>query len=341
MSAMSDAEQSKSSPDRTVEQATGKSIRRAERAVVLTIILFAAALFAAAVYAGGRETLAHITGLSWHLLVLVFSLSLLNYFCRAVRWQVCAKAMSFTVPFHLNCLYYFAGFAMTTTPGKVGEALRLWLLRRAHGLPYDKTAGLLIADRLSDACAMVLVVLLSVAGVTSYLWISVVAAVGMIFVTAVFLKPRIILMFVDFVYARVRRAPRFFARVRRSVRQLERLANIRIFSMTLALGVVGWLAEASAFSFLLHALGADISYLAAVFIFAFAMVVGAIIILPGGLGGVEATMIGLLVALNVPMDVAIAATAVIRLATLWFAVALGFIALAPALRRANKGVALA
>ena len=42
--------------------------------------------------------------------------------------------MSVSIPFSRNTLYYIAGFAFTVTPGKVGEVVRLWLLRREYGL---------------------------------------------------------------------------------------------------------------------------------------------------------------------------------------------------------------
>ncbi len=58
------------------------------------------------------------------------------------------------------------------------------------------------------------------------------------------------------------------------------------------------------------------------------MLAGAISSLPGGLGGSEATMIALLSLCGVPLPIAISATVLIRLATLWFAVLLGVAALA-------------
>lgn len=45
--------------------------------------------------------------------------------------------------------------------------------------------------------------------------------------------------------------------------------------------------------------------------------------LMGGLGGVEAAMVGLLMLEGVPFEVALAATAVIRVTTLWFAILIG------------------
>jgi len=53
------------------------------------------------------------------------------------------------------------------------------------------------------------------------------------------------------------------------------------------------------------------------------MLAGAVSFMPGGLGGAEAAMTALLVTSNVDMPQAVAATVIIRLATLWFAVLLG------------------
>ena len=75
---------------------------------------------------------------------------------------------------------------------------------------------------------------------------------------------------------------------------------------------------------LLGWLGADIALTTATAIFLIAVLSGALSGLPGGLGGTEATSVALLVLQGVPLDVAVLATAIIRVATLWFAVAIGF-----------------
>jgi len=61
--------------------------------------------------------------------------------------------------------------------------------------------------------------------------------------------------------------------------------------------------------------------------------VGALSFLPGGLGSTEATMVGLLATQGVALPVAVVATGVVRVTTLWFAICLGLIALPAALRR--------
>jgi uncharacterized membrane protein YbhN (UPF0104 family) len=57
------------------------------------------------------------------------------------------------------------------------------------------------------------------------------------------------------------------------------------------------------------------------------MLAGAASMLPGGVGGVEAVMIALLIGLDSSFETAVVATAIIRFTTLWFAVGLGFLVL--------------
>ena len=152
-----------------------------------------------------------------------------------------------------------------------------------------------------------------------------------------FLRPRTAIACISRVYRMAGRWPRAFARLRRVSRHAGRLASARVCGAALVLGLVGWLAEVAAFHWLLAELGVGLGFAQSTFIFAFSMIVGALVMLPGGLVGAEATMVGLLTASGVDLPVALAATAIIRVTTLWFAVLLGFLALPASLRAAERG----
>jgi glycosyltransferase 2 family protein len=73
----------------------------------------------------------------------------------------------------------------------------------------------------------------------------------------------------------------------------------------------------------------DLSLVDTVVVFSVGSLAGALSFLPGGLGVAEGSMTGLIQVLgDVPKAAAVAATVLIRLATLWFAVALGLVGLA-------------
>ena len=58
--------------------------------------------------------------------------------------------------------------------------------------------------------------------------------------------------------------------------------------------------------------------------------------LPGGLGVTEGSLTFLLVQKNIPKDIAVASTFVIRVATLWFAVLVGVFAVSIYQKRFGK-----
>jgi len=300
--------------------------------VVITAVLFGLVFFCAAVLAGGHAALAALERVPLHLFALMLGLSSLNYLCRALRWLWFSHALRVHVAPSRNAPYYVAGFAMTTTPGKLGEALRLWFLRRGHGCRYADTVPLLMADRLWDAVAMAAVLCASVAWLAAYFWITLAAGAIVGGVTLLCLKPSILMAGVTFAAAAAPGRLRLFATWRRALRKMERLASPTVFGLGLLLGLIGWFSEGISLYVLLHALHAPIGAGACVFIFAFSMIVGAISVLPGGLGSTEATMAGLLALQGVPVQTAIVATAVVRVTTLWFAVCLGMIALPVAMR---------
>jgi glycosyltransferase 2 family protein len=314
-------------------------MRRAEYGAVITAVVFVMAMAAAGIWFGLEEVWHRMLTLSPVALAGLLGLSLVNYMLRASRWYVYSQHLNIQVSRRRTGLYYFAGFAMTTTPGKLGEALRLWFLERCHGYRYERTAPLLIGDRMGDAIA---ITLLCLAGISAfgavYVTGTLVATAALLGALLMLLRPHVPLRIVLLIYGMVGRWPRLFGAARGVVRKTSRLLDPRIFVLTSAMGVIGWLCEAFALHWLLIDLGADITLQQSIFVFAFAMLVGAVSMLPGGLGGTEATMFALLTLLNVPADTALAATMIIRLTTLWFAVGLGFIALPAALRLARQPV---
>jgi uncharacterized protein (TIRG00374 family) len=70
-------------------------------------------------------------------------------------------------------------------------------------------------------------------------------------------------------------------------------------------------------------LGVDLGLWSAVFVYAAATLAGAAAFLPGGLGGTEAVLVLLLVSQGAARGTALSASFLVRLLTLWLAVAIG------------------
>ena len=119
-----------------------------------------------------------------------------------------------------------------------------------------------------------------------------------------------------------------------SQKGFRELAAARVMVTGVTIGVVAWLAEGFALWVMLKGIGSDIALVRALPIYAAATLVGAVTALPGGLVGTEGSMLALLQQSGVTRVGASAGTVLVRLATLWFAVAVGLVALL-ALRRVS------
>lgn len=265
-------------------------------------------------------------------------LSLLNYIGRAWRWIFLTKHLRLNVPPGTNGLYYFAGYALTATPGKAGEAVRLWLLKSGHDIGYTRSLPLMVADRIVDMWAILVLVVVSMSGFAAYHWQTVAMVVFVALISIPILYPKIVLPLLGFVYSVAPKRARLIVRARKLVRSLANSIDARAYAVTLIPSVIGWFAECAALYLVLSYFDAPISLSAATFVFSFSMIVGAISMLPGGLGSTEATMVILLKALGVDLGVALAATAIVRITTFWFAVILG-VACTPAALNAAKRAA--
>ncbi|NNJ67779.1 MAG: flippase-like domain-containing protein [Boseongicola sp.] len=290
------------------------------------VVLVLAGLIGLAVATGWEDTMAALKSLSFIEIAALLALSLVNYGLRGLRWHLFANRLG--LPTHLtqNMRHFLGGFAMSVTPGRIGELVRMRWLQRETAWPFDRTAPLVLVDRASDLAAMAILLALALAfsttGVVGGAPVVVLALIAAFIAT----RPRLMRAAGDTVHiASARRFPRLFARVRRAAKSLSAFQGPTVLLAAGALGVIGWLAEGWAFHLLLTWMGADIGFWTAVGIFVFATLAGGFTGAPGGLGGAEAAMVALLVGSGTPIEIALPATLIIRLTTLWFAIAIGLL----------------
>src|SRR5262245_35183491 len=83
------------------------------------------------------------------------SLSFLSYLIRFLRWKILLGSLAPLPPLKQHMLIYFAGFSLTMTPAKSGEAIRSLYLKD-FGIPYQASLSTFIAERFYDLAATAL-----------------------------------------------------------------------------------------------------------------------------------------------------------------------------------------
>jgi uncharacterized protein (TIRG00374 family) len=274
----------------------------------------------------------------WAMLPAVLGFTLLNYALRWLKWDYYLRRMGMRqgVSYGDSALLFTSGMVMAVTPGKVGEVLKSYLLKRINGTPISGSAPIVLAERVTDGLAMLL---LMGFGLTLYpparpafLVLLALTAAGLLVLQSSPLMERVQNVVATLPYGN-RLAPRLMTAYVSS----QHLLSWRILLASTVISVVSWFGECVALYYVLRGLGVPASFLLlqqATFIFAASTLFGLVSFLPGGLGVSEASSTGLLVLLvSMASGPATTATIIIRFCTLWFGVTLGAIALAIFSRR--------
>jgi uncharacterized membrane protein YbhN (UPF0104 family) len=325
-------------PARDVEVAPPR-LGRLTRGLTLSIAAGATLYVGFGAWSGFREIGERLASFpAWRFLVGLL-LASLNYLCRFAKWEVYLRRLAVRVPKLRSLAIFLAGFSLTVTPGKVGEVLKSYLLREDCGVPMARTAPIVLAERVTDLVGCLLLVLVGAATFGRSREVVFVCAAGAILVGALVL-PVLVPPLGDWLIGVVERLPAI-GRAGPKLRQFHEATRVVLapapFALTLALSVIAWAAECTAFWVIAGGFavgGEGPSLLLCTFIYALTTVGGALSFLPGGLGVQEGGMVGLLLAAGAHLDrpAASAATILTRLATLWYAVLLGVIALVVAQR---------
>ncbi len=273
--------------------------------------------------ASGEDILVQINRLSWQEISVLLGLSLVNYGLRAGRWMLYTRALGVFGGVGASLRHYIGGFALTMTPARLGELVRLRWVTRESGVAAEAIGPLILVDRAGDLASTGLLLAFALAmgasGVAGAMPVAVIAVFAAVLAT----RPRLFQATVTFFWRLTGYQPRLFVRLRRAARALTPFSSPVVVIPALVAGVFGWFAEGYAFYLLLDWLGAGLPLWTCVSIFLFSMMTGGATGAPGGVGGAEAAMIALLSLQGVPLDVSIPATAVIRITTLWLAIGLG------------------
>ncbi len=278
-------------------------------------------------YGDFSETVAEIGDLPVRYLFAGLGLALANYLLRYLRWSYYLRVLEIHVPGRLSLLVFLSGFAMSITPGKSGELVKCYLLNSRAEVPVGRSAPVVVMERLTDVASVIIL------GLTGF----VLLPVSVVCVLAVVLTLAVagLLLMMSRHSLKLTRLP-VFSRWNTLLQDTQQgfndLATAKVVISGVAIGVLAWSAEGIALWVILKGIGSDIALIRALPIYAAATLVGAAIALPGGMIGTEGSMLALLQQSGVAKSAASASTVLVRLVTLWLAVAIGLLALL-ALRR--------
>jgi uncharacterized protein (TIRG00374 family) len=306
-------------------------IRRLLLGLLIGVLVYGAFVL----YVGYDEVRASLQDFRWLAFAGALCLASFNYFLRFLKWEYYLAQLGIKgVPKVDSLLVFLSGFVLTITPGKVGEVFKSAVLFETHKVPVLTTAPIVVAERLTDVISIVLLIVIGSAGFPDGLpWAAAGAAV--VFVFLVFLLWQTpVLLGLRWMHGRSGFLGRLAPKLEHAWHSLRIVARPSALLFPTLLSLVAWGAEGLALYVLLAGFGMDPSVTLCVFFYATSTLAGALIPVPGGLGVTETMIKEQLERVGqIPDGIATASMLLVRLATLWWAVVVGFIALSLLKRR--------
>jgi glycosyltransferase 2 family protein len=279
------------------------------------------------VWAGFDEVGGALRDFQWIWFAVAIALTIFgNYTLRFLKWHWLTHRLGVRLPWHENAIIFCAGLAMVISPAKAGELIKPYVVRERTGVPMAVTIPALVAERLTDGIAALLIASVSVSRFASEQAWLVYGTIGVSLSGVLLLMHQGASMWVLGQLARLPFLNRFAHKLEELYQAMRTVLSPVPFAVILSCSVVAWFAECWAYQLLWLGFGREVELEAAAFLYAFATAVGGIS--PGGLGVADGALVALPERLlGLPNGEVVAAALLIRTATLWVGVLIGAMAL--------------
>ena len=311
------------------------------RSTTLLRRVMAAMLLAVVVYGGfaiwrGLDKLGGaLATFHWWTFAAACGLAFGSYLTRWLKWDFYLARLGIKGIPRADSLYTFlSGFILTVTPGKVGEVFKSVLLFETHGVSIARTAPIIVAERLTDVIGVVVLVALGSVGLSGGLLWAGLGTAAVVVLLAVVSNRRLS----HAIIASIEKLPGAFRRIGPKLHEaydsLATLVRPSNLVLPALLSIGAWALECLSLWVILRGFGQFIPLGLATFFYATSTLAGALVQVPGGLGVTEASLLEQMQEIgHVAPAASTGAMILVRFATLWFAVLVGFAALSLLKRR--------
>jgi len=299
--------------------------------LLLSLLLGVAVIAAFTLYTDLQSLHATLLTFQWAWMIPVIGLIGLNLALRYVKWDYYLRLLEIRGVTRSDSIAIFlANYLLILTPGKVGALLKSYFLKQTNGIPVARTMPIVVAERLTDGLGMVLMTALAMVAYPAALPAVIVVLIGMGAVVVV-AQNRPLALRLMALAERFTLTKRFAATLHTLYDSTNELLKIRPLIWATLLGTAARATEGVALYCVLMGLGVPNTpdvLVNTLFITALSNIVGVLVMMPGGLGGTEGSMAGLLSQfMGLAPAPTTAATLLARLASFWLPALLGGLAM--------------
>jgi len=299
-------------------------LKKIRRNILISLAVAGLIYLGFSLYANFDQVILAFERFNWFVFPLLLLFSFMNYFTRFLKWDYYLSLLNIRVKKLDSFSIFMSGLIMSVTPGKVGELLKSYLVKEITKTPISKTAPIIMAERITDFTSLILITLIG-AYVFNYGRLIVIGVGIFFFLVLVLISNKKLALPLINSLEKISFLKKHLKSIHLAYESsYQMLRPAPLIYMTL-LSLVSWGFECFGYHLILINFNINFSFLWAAFSYGFSTIIGAISMLPGGLGVTDGSLTFLLIQRNCSKDLAVASTFIIRAVTLWFAVLVGIV----------------
>ena len=295
--------------------------------IILIIIFIIAFYIIYVAYSDFKEISSNMEEFEFTLLPIIFLCLLTGFGIQSLRQQILLKKIGVGIPLKENYLLYLAGLSMIVTPGGLGETIKSYYLKKKFGYSISKTFPLVFVERFQDMITLVVALsfLLIFIQIHEVMVLDIIVICVIIISYIIFRTKKLFVKIINFLQ-KISRLRKFGDNMSESYEGFYSMTEGKTMIKCAAVGIVSWTLEAIAIYLVFLAFNIDLGFILTTIIAYAAILFGGVSLLPGGVGITEISATTLLTNEGVELSLATSIIIMMRIVTIWFYTATGFIA---------------
>jgi glycosyltransferase 2 family protein len=310
-------------------------LKKLKQKVIISVVIAGVLYLAFTIYADLTQVINAFKKFNLLLVPLLLLLSFLNYFARFLKWDYYLLVVKVRMKKIDSLSTFMSGLIMSVTPAKLGEVLKSVLVKEITGEPISKTAPIILAERVTDFLSLLLIAI-----VGAYVFdyggnFTIIVAAFFIILIIIISNKKIAIPIIN-LSEKIPLIKKYIHNIHSAYESSYQLLKLKPLILMTFLSLISWGFECLGYYFILVNFDVNFGLLWASFSYSFSTIVGAISMLPGGLGLTEGSLTYLLIEKGITADISVTTTFIVRAVTLWFAVLVGIISLSFYQKRFGK-----
>lgn len=291
--------------------------------LVSTIVLYTIFL----IFADLKLVYADITTMNLNYFPIIILLPPCSWLILFIRWNILLKNSGTCIPLKDSLKINLAGYALSITPGKVGELFKAHFIKTKFGVPQKNTMPIVAVEQFYTLLGLTCVGLIGISQFQFGLYVMGITA-SVLVLAFLILSSKLAFHKFSKILSKIPFLSKYTESLFDSHFIIKKSLGKRIFIYCTSLSILFWIIEGVVVYFVLLSFDIDsLELFHVVSIYGTSIILGVISFIPLGMGVVEGSFTGFLVLEKINVSLALTIVITIRLFTRWYGVAVGLISL--------------